>query len=798
MTRYQRFLPLLALAVAGVWIFWLRWPSFGNAFWNLDEGIYATVGRTVLDGGVMYRDALDHRAPVCHYATALIFAFAGPNNVWAMHATLAGMIVLVAGTLLLLGRQWRDTPTGLWAAAVFAALSTDLLYVGDAYSVSCEWFLAFFATLGACWFWATWQRAGFWPPFLAGMSYALAFLSKQPGLLEVGAPVFLLVYVVATGRLNLIQGARVLGGLVSGFTVMTALVFAYFWWHDTLTDFYFYGWTYNLIYYGADTSLVDRLQAALALPRIIGEEYPLLLVAMIVAALGCLHRLIRDQPTEDDKAAQPAAFFLLCWLLLSAAGAASAGRVHAHYYIQAMPAITLAAAWFLGTVTRCSLPASPWWRRGVAIPLLMVVGWNLVAHPVKGRSRPAGGRDISYLPAGFIKAHTAPTDRIIVWGLYPDFYVYADRKPASKYIYTSFQTGVQPGKNTAAHINTDYGAVPGAVEAFVREIDASRPVFFLDSSLGPQRLFEKYPLHRYPALNRFVARHYAELEAPVFRAHGFRVLALKDSGRQTPLPLAGGAASQLAEPTIMGLAAVTPITHEYDLAAADTNGRLQRLELLVNGAVIDGVTLPPCKKINVKFSVQFGDLGTGRHTLVARATSATGETRDSAPLVVECTTESIAPDQRQAFALPTASPGPQLLRLRAPFGSSATQEDGAIVFFVHAPSLLSYSLPKDATRLTGRFGFKPGAYASTNRGRTDGAEFIVTLVRPNGQRTELLRRMLRPVDNHADRGEQTFTCDLPDSPPVGTVLELAIGDGPAGNSASDWTYWSGLLLITAR
>lgn len=798
MVRYQRSLLLFALAGLTAWIFWLRWPSFDNVFWNLDEGIYATVGRTVLEGGVMYRDAIDHRAPVCHYATALVFAFAGANNVWAMHATLAGMVVLIAVALFLLGRQWRGTATGLWAAVIFAALSTDLLYVGDAYSVSTEWFLAFFSTLGAWWFWANWARAGFWPPFLAGMSYALAFLSKQPGLLEVGAPVLMLVYVAATGRLRVLQGARVLGGLVAGFITLTALAFAYFWWNDTLTDFYFYGWTYNLIYYGADTSLADRVQAALALPRMVGEEYPLQLGLIILTALGCLHALIRDQPTEQDKAAQPSAVFLLCWLALSAAGSASAGRVHAHYYIQSMPALALAAAWALGTATGWCLSPGRWWLRTAATLLLLCAAWNLLTHPLKGRTRPAGGQDISYLPAKFIKAHSLPTDRIIVWGLYPDFYVYADRKPASKYIYTSFQTGVQPGKNTAPDINTDYGAVPGAVDALVRELEATRPVFFVDSSLGPQRLFEKYPLHRYPALNRFVAGHYTEVEATLFRPHGFRVLMLKDSSRRTPLSLAGGTGTgTLDEPRVLGPQTVAPITHEYNVSAAHPGGRLQRLELLVNDTVVQGVSFPPTDKLNVKFAVDFSHLGHGRHQLVARATSATGEIRSSPALTVECGPESIAPGQQDAFALQAVSPGPLLQRLRAPFGSSATRENGSLVFFVHAPSLLSYTLPPGATRLTGRFGFKPGAYASTNPGQTDGAEFIVTLVRPSGQRAVLQRRLLRPSDTPGDRGEQPFQCDLP-AGPDGGVLELAISDGPAGNSASDWTYWSDLLLTISR
>ena len=65
-----RLIPWLVLVALAAWVFWLRWPTFAHAFWNLDEGIYATVARTVLDGGVMYRDAIDHQSRLPKVRTA--------------------------------------------------------------------------------------------------------------------------------------------------------------------------------------------------------------------------------------------------------------------------------------------------------------------------------------------------------------------------------------------------------------------------------------------------------------------------------------------------------------------------------------------------------------------------------------------------------------------------------------------------------------------------------------------------------------------------------------------------------
>ncbi len=794
MPRLTRFSLPAVVILLGLWTFWLRWPTFDYAFWNLDEGIYATVARTILEGGVMYRDAIDHRTPLCHYLTAAIFAVSGVNNVWAMHAVLAGMITATAAGLYLLGRRWRDTATGLWAAAVFVALSTDLLYIGDAYSLSTEWCLVFFTTWSAWWFWVSWSRAGFWPPFAAGVGYAAAFMSKQPGLIEVGAPVALLIYLAVTRRLAVVQSARILGGLVSGFTTLLALVFAYFWWRGALDDFYFYGWAYNLAYYGADTTLADRLEAAGALPRLLGAEYPLLLGVIGFAILGCLRLLNRDRPPAQGEDARPPAFFLLSWLALSTAGAASAGRVHAHYYIQAMPALALTAAWLLGTATRLSLSPGPRWLRFGSALLVLAAAWNVASHPLKGRARSGWGPDSSRPAADFVKSHSLPDERIIVWGLYPDFYVFADRRPASRYLYTSFQTGIQPGKNNAPGISTDDVIVIGSLEELLREIDAARPVFFIDTSFGAQRLFEKYPLSRFPPLDRFVAEHYVEVESRHFRPHGFRVLMLKDSSRRSPLTLAGGLPdSGLGEPAVMGPAATDPSPREYEVYAAHSGGRLQRVELLVNDAVAQSLSFSPAGSLSAKFVIDFHLLGPGRHRLAARAVSASGENRIGPVLEVECASDILLPEQRAAFMLPVVTPRAPLLQIRAPYGAMARDEAGSLVFTVHAPSILSYAVPAGATRLRGGMGIRPGAYARGKPDPTDGAEFIIAWITPTGQRHELMRRLLRPVEEPADRGVQDFDLLLPADHRGGT-LELEINSGRDGRNTSDWTYWSDLML----
>ena len=86
--RPRLLLAFAALALA-VGALWLRWPTLGFSLWNVDEAIHAAAARTILDGGVLYRDAADIRNPLTYYAMAGIFAVAGENNLWAVRAVYA-------------------------------------------------------------------------------------------------------------------------------------------------------------------------------------------------------------------------------------------------------------------------------------------------------------------------------------------------------------------------------------------------------------------------------------------------------------------------------------------------------------------------------------------------------------------------------------------------------------------------------------------------------------------------------------------------------------------------------------
>src|SRR5881628_2035933 len=91
----------IVIAALSCWVGWLRAPGLGVTMWNVDESIHAGVARTLLNGGVMYRDAVDQRTPLTYYIFAAIFKVAGMNNLFAVRVVLAAVIVMIAFGLFL-------------------------------------------------------------------------------------------------------------------------------------------------------------------------------------------------------------------------------------------------------------------------------------------------------------------------------------------------------------------------------------------------------------------------------------------------------------------------------------------------------------------------------------------------------------------------------------------------------------------------------------------------------------------------------------------------------------------------
>jgi len=410
-----------------------------------------------------------------------------------------------------------------------------------------------------------------------------------------------------------------------------------------------------------------------------------------------IHGRMQRRPISAEKETNPVTVYLAVWTLTAIGGAVSGGRDFQHYFIQALPALALGGGLAIDRAVRLvkSSFAHPAARLLAALAVVGA-GFQLGAAALTARHRTLPS-DPSLRVSAYIRDHSSAGDRIFVWGFHPDIYLHSDRKPASRFLYASFLTGLVPWTNTAPDRETTYAIVPGAIDTLLRDLTASSPLFIVDCSAGPNRHWQKYPLDKFPALHHYIQQHYRIVEAHQFVPQGFRLFQKR-------------AANEPAE---------------------------------------------------------------------------SASTQDELP-------ESVV----KSLAIGTLGPPLRPQHGRAPHGAAFAMSDGRPELFAHAPSELVYKIPAGAGALRGGFGIRPGAYAPENTGGTDGAEFIVRWVHPDGAEETLLRRLLQPRESPVDRGIQSFRVALPSNRAGELILQIL--PGPNDNPASDWTFWCDLTVENFR
>lgn len=785
----------VALAAAN---FWLRAPTFDHRVWNVDEAIHSAVARELLAGGVLYRDTIDQRTPLTYYVVAGLYRLVGANNIYALHVFTSFLISLTAALLWLAGRAWRQANTGAFAAVLYSLLATGLLFKGDAFAFNTEWFVAFFTTLAA---WLLGQAIAVdrlrWF-VLAGSALALAFLSKQPALLDLAAPMVLGLFMAWRQKWSLRALLVRFTALATGWIGVVGVVALYFAAQGAMGSAIYYAWTYNIQVYGPEITTADRLSSALKLWNLFFTQAPVLLPWLIMAAGWTSYRIVQRTTTQEEENENPWFAFLLGWCATSISGAASGGRGFDHYFIQTMPAVCLLAGVALAMAIKYAwTPARNWAVRGlVGVGLATTIG--LLGATALNQRKQTLPMDTCVRAAKFVQSLTKADERIFVWGYHPDFYLFAERQPVSRFVYASFLSGLVPWTNVAPERDTSYAVVPGAMESLLGELEAHRPVFFVDCSAGPNRYWDKYPLQKFPQLKAFVDRHYVLAEPEQFRGQGYDLYLLRDEFRRSSSAVSATTPASLAQPEWSGPSNASKEPILISFYGTSETGQLTGLELLIDDKSTAKVTFQPTTALKLRTAISFYALGPGTHTVRVRASAGDGSVKESLPRNVEVSTNTLPADQLTRFSLPLVTTTITPLFIQAPFGVDASIEHGITSYFAHAPSTLAFPLPPSARRLSGGFGFTPGAYAPENKSPTDGAEFRIELVDSSGNRRVLYQRLLQPFTVAADRGIQTFNIALPADLSTDQRLLFVIGTGPNDNASSDWTLWRDLSLESSR
>lgn len=449
---WPRLLPVLVLLCAVT-----RLPSLARPVWNPDEGFLATQAGQSAQGGVLYETVVDRKPPLMPLLYQGAFALFGDRSLWPLKA--AAALALLAGAVLvasLARRRWGDRAGRL--AGVCYPLAAVALVPEDAQAATFEVFML------PCTVLAMWcADRGRWGR--AGLAVAAAALTKQTGG-AVLLPVLWLLWQSQGGRR---AAARLLAGSVLP-VVCAALV------HGP-GRFVFWTVTGSGNYISADGAVLHGLMRAFAN----GGLMVLGCLPMVLALLYAL-RLGRPLGATAD---------VWVWLAASAAAVTAGFQFFGHYFLQLTPALVLLSASAMRHLRPRAVVALLAANAVLAAGFLTWALWFF----------PNGELGHQRALAAAIRARTAPSDRVLLWGMHPETYWFADRSPASRYLTAGFLTNYSGGRPDV-RVGERY-AMEGAWRHFLGELERRPPVLVVDDSRG-----KPYGVRRVPTLRAHLGRHY--------------------------------------------------------------------------------------------------------------------------------------------------------------------------------------------------------------------------------------------------------------------------------------------------
>jgi len=474
----------------------LRLPACFLPFFAKDEATYSALAAKLLSGSLFYVGAVDHKPPGMALTYAFVFWLTGVYRLLGIRLALLAVVVATSVLIGETARRLFRSPRARIAGLLYATASAIGL-PGDMQAANTELFLNLPLAAAALLLAegdhaATFVAVG----FLTGLGALFKYQAAAAGLAWAAAAL------VAGGGIGRI--ASRLAALLAGITPVVLGLCGFYWLRGEWPAFWFWGWQYNFAY----MSLVS--------PSIAMENaifYTLLAGVLWLPLVICL---------AERRVPRP--FLALAWLAAMVPALAAGGRFFPHYYLMPLPPVCLLAApGFLaiadGHSRRLRL-VEAFTALGVAVTIVLSWGWYSIKPGLADSQR-------SYTSvAAYVRAHTAPDDRIFVWGNSPEIYVYADRVMATRFAFCNYMTGKIWGTDAADTdmLDTDRFAVPRAWDELVADLGRTPPAVIVDAAAGRLDGFGLNAAPRYPDLWEIIQRAYrqeAVIEGvPVYRRAG--------------------------------------------------------------------------------------------------------------------------------------------------------------------------------------------------------------------------------------------------------------------------------------
>jgi hypothetical protein len=428
----------LLLALACVLLV-VRLPSLVQPM-GADQGLYAYVGDRIRAGDVPYRDAWDQKPPAIH------LTYAAMRSVMARDAAVPAADLLVAAVIAALlwrlGSSLAGAAVGPWAAVIFLLLSNPAFarLGGVSVRAQCETFIALTVTAAFLCLARTRRGAATGAVLGAGALFGLAFVFKYNAVAYLAAGVTALLVWNTMSRRAALQ-------LAAGFLLPIGLFALWFAAAGAWMDLYDATILYNIHYSGETYQGPFHAMAYLLTFPVRHARVDAL---WLLGGAGCAVLLVAARTRRER-------IVPVVWTAAACVTIAINGsRDLPQYFVQAAPALAIAAAWGGQVVFRSSRVVNALVAAAILIAVWRVNDFSkLLDNTVRDAQYAAGriGRDEHLARYGdrttrkysaqamdelgaFMQSHSGSADSVYVFGFSSGAYVRSGRQSASRFFWS--------------------------------------------------------------------------------------------------------------------------------------------------------------------------------------------------------------------------------------------------------------------------------------------------------------------------------------------------------------------------
>jgi hypothetical protein len=501
----------------------LRLPTIQVPIINVDEADFAVEAGSLLDGGRPYVDFVEKKPPLIYAAYAGALALVGRYNLPGVRLLLLGYVLATALVLAAIARRLYDERAGWLAAPLYVAVASAGPPL-DVHAANAETFFLLPLLVG------TWLLLPSQPQdpapktgriLVAGLCIGLASLFKQQAGMQL--PILLAFLFLRPNSAASLSPRSLLhrnglsaAALVAGFVAIWLMALTLLAAIGVLREFYYWTIEVNRYYIANGNTLPDGVARFRSSLLLLASFVP---VVWLAGAVGLV------QHVRQNRLKNP---LLPLWLVGSLVPIVLGGRFFPHYYLQLFPPLVLLAAGLLSRL----------WDRARARPAARLVVASclvaLVALRLESKMSRFRDPEILSIPhatpraralARYVREHTAPDARILVWGYGSALYHLAQRRPATRFPYVTYLVGAVEGTPTwwSPFHPSRALELPRAWALFFDDIARHPPELVIDTAWAGYFAFQKFPVEKYPGLMRLLDAGYDRTEVAGFAVWRRRV-----------------------------------------------------------------------------------------------------------------------------------------------------------------------------------------------------------------------------------------------------------------------------------